>query len=183
VRWDELFADLELQLAAMATVERDAEVAERIRIEDSQITWLQRLRAQLDRELHLTVRSVGSVRGTLTRVGYDCAVLEGGQQVLLVPLAAVVSVAGLTAAADTADPAAVTSRLGLGSVLRALARDRAVVAVHCIDGQRVVGTPARVGADYLELAVHAPDEGPRPASVTARLLLPFAGLALVRPAP
>jgi hypothetical protein len=182
MRWEELFAELELQLAAMSAAELDAEVAERIRIEDSRITWVQRLRAQLGRELDVTVRSVGSVRGTLTRVGSDCAVLSGGERLSLVPLAAVVSVAGMEAAADTSGPAAVTSRLGLGSALRALARDRAVLRVHCIDGQQVVGTPARVGADYLELAVHAADEGPRPAAVTARLFVPFPGLVLLRPA-
>lgn len=179
MRWDELFEDLEGHLAGIALGERDTEVAERIRIEDSRISWVQRLRAHLGKQVDLEVRSLGWIRGVLAHVGSDVAMVSGSTSMSLVPLGAVLSIAALGRTAETgAEP--VASRLGLGSALRLLARDRVAVAIHRMDGSSLTGTPDRVGKDYLELAVHALDDGPRRAAPGARRVIPFAAVVLVR---
>ena len=58
------------------------------------------------------------------------------------------------------------ARLGLGSALRALARDRARVTVHLVDGSAVAGTIDRVGADFLEVRDRSGEAaGARPPAV------------------
>lgn len=165
VRWDELFADLEAQLAAGEAVALAVEVDQEQRRETGTTTLVQRLRAALGQEL---VLGVGDqvVRGRLVAVGPDW-VLTGGAVQTLVPCAAVGWVQGLGRGADTAPPGHVWSRLGLRSALRGLARDRAAVQMHVAAGPAVSGTIDRVGADHLDLAVHPPDEPRRAAAVTA----------------
>jgi len=179
MRWDELFADLELQLAATDEAERDTEVAERTRIEDSAISWRQRLRAHVGEDLEVEVRSLGRLHGSLARVGADFTLITAQGKGFLVPLAAVVAVCGLGNAADTT-PAGAASRLGLSSALRTLARRRAVVTVYRVDGHALTGTPARVGSDYVELAVHAVEDGPRQGAVSSRRVVPFPAVVAVR---
>jgi hypothetical protein len=76
----------------------------------------------------------------------------------------------------------VESRLDLASVLRALARDRAVVRLVLTDGSAVTGTIDRVGSDFLDLAEHATDDARRADAVTAVRAVAFSALAVVRPA-
>jgi len=180
MRWDELFADLEFQLAATDDADRDAEVAERIRIEDSAISWQQRLRSHVGNELELEVRAFGRLPGSLARVGVDFAVLTGPGQAFLVPLHAVVCIGRIGAGADSSTPSGAASRLGLGSALRTLARDRTAVTVYLVDGQALTGTPARVGSDYVEVAIHPVEDGPRKTAVSSRRVVPFPAVAVVR---
>jgi hypothetical protein len=63
--------------------------------------------------------------------------------------------------------------------LRVLSRDRAVVDVVDLDGQRLVGTIDAIGADTLDLAEHAPDLPRRAENVVAVRTVPLAALALV----
>ena len=93
---------------------------------------------------------------------------------------AIVTVQGLSPrSAEPGSEGAVTARLGLGHVLRAVARDRAEVVVAGTDGSRWTGRIERVGADHLELAAHDPGE---PSRVRAVQYIAFAGLASLRAA-
>lgn len=149
MRWDDLFADLEAQLAGRQRDALDAEVAERVRIERGSVTLVDRLRAHLGADLALDVGPV-VVRGRLRDVGADFVLLDdegGGHSV--VPVAALVSVAGLGRAVAPA-PGAVLRRLGLASALRGLVRDRAEVRL-VTDRAELRGTPAAVAADHVDL--------------------------------
>jgi hypothetical protein len=74
----------------------------------------------------------------------------------------------------------VLARLGLGSALRAIARDRLQVTVVLIDGSTLPGTVDRVGADFLEMAEHAPGEPRRRGDVSGMRTVAFAAVAVVR---
>ena len=87
-------------------------------------------------------------------------------------LAAVLSLRGLDGGgvADAARP--VSTRLGLGSVLRGVSEDRDEIVLHGLDGRAVRGVLGRVGRDFVEIA--AP-RGPGRVDV-----VPFAAIAAVR---
>jgi hypothetical protein len=76
----------------------------------------------------------------------------------------------------------VDARLGLGHVLRQLARDRATVAVALCDGAVMTGTIDRVGADALDIAEHPADAARRAEAVTGVRTVRLAAIATVRPA-
>ncbi len=65
-------------------------------------------------------------------------------------------------------------------MLRVVARDRSVVLMRLQDGTRYVGTPDRVGADFVDVAIHDGDVAPRAGSVRSRVTVPFSALALVQ---
>jgi hypothetical protein len=146
--------DLEQRAEGLALTNRDAEVAELGRAEYAEITLMSRLHASLGRELQLSVRGAGIVRGRLLRVGAGWCLLAiqpgaGPQQ--LVALGAVVSARGLSPAAITQPARSPLGRLGVGSVLREVAESRESVVLVDVDGVRRRGTVGRVGADFLEL--------------------------------
>jgi hypothetical protein len=68
-------------------------------------------------------------------------------------------VSGLSAAV-VSDPRIVARKLALNSVLRGLARDRALLGIRLRAGDLLTGTLDRVGADHMDVAVH-PDDVPR----------------------
>jgi hypothetical protein len=197
MRWERLFDDLEAQLDAASSAELAAEVADRSRREAARLRLVDRLRGNEGARLQvsLAVRAAegagpagdavaesgsghGSVVGRLDRVGADWLLLDGTGGEVLVPLGAVVCVSGLgPGSAEPGSEGAVGARLGLGHVLRALARDRAEVNLLLIDGSRRTGRIDRVGADHVELAAYDPGE---PRRVVATLTVPFVGLACVR---
>jgi hypothetical protein len=131
------------------------------------------------------VRGVGSVDGVLREVGSQWLLLEeGGPRDVVVPLAAVVAVTGLTARTDAAAAAGqVYARLGLGSALRAVARDRSAVSLWLVDGSVVTGTIDRVGGDFLEVTTRGSGERRRGGEVASVHTVPFAAVGLVRSAP
>lgn len=179
MRWDQLFADLEQQAAALQAAELESEIADRVRGENAKISIADRLRGHVGRPLHLGLADGSAATGTLRRVAADFVLLASGQTETLVPLHAISWLEGLGAAAAT--PAGVVeSRLGLRSALRALARDRVAVTAVCLGTAPITGTPGRVGADYLELAVHPLDESPRRGTVRSQLCLPLGHLILLR---
>jgi hypothetical protein len=182
MRWDELFADLEGQLEAAEGAELAAEVADRTRHETAQLWLIDRLVPAAGHDVRLHLRGAGPVSGRLDRVGAEwLLVSEAAGRQALVPVAAVLSAAGLGALSRApGQETRVFARLGLGSALRAIARDRVQVVVGLVDGAAVTGTVDRVGADFVEVAEHGPGEPRRQREVSGMRAVPFAAIAIVR---
>ncbi len=181
-RWDALFADLEAQAAAADHAERAAEIEERTRGELAGLGTVDRLRAADGTPLRLRVSGGRSLRGVVRRVGPDWLLLgEDAGREAIVPLAGVLGVRGLSRySAVPVTAGAVASRLGLRSALRGVARDRLPVRLELSDGTGLDATIDRVGADFVEAAVHAPGEARRRHDVAEVELVPFAALTAVR---
>lgn len=177
MRWDALFDDLEAQLARQDADDLHAEVAERTRAERATTALADRLLAHLGARLSLTLPH-GAVAGAVTDVAPQWVVLADERGRVLVPTASVVAVTGLGRPVAP-EPGTVLRRLGLGHVLRGLARDRAPVAVHA-GASTLTGTIDRVGADHLDLALHAPGEVRRASAVSGVAAVAFAHLEQVR---
>jgi len=180
MRWDRLFDDLEAQLEAADQAALVAEVADRTRRETATIRLVDRLRGAVDAPVRLHLQGGALVQGRVSRVGPEWVLVEeaGGVE-HVVRLAAVTGVYGLPAAVG--GPASkVEARLGIGHVVRGVARDRLPVAVSLIDATTVTGTVDRVGGDYLELAEHPLGEPRRAGEVRAVRLIPFGGFTAIR---
>ena len=149
----DLFEDLEHQAEGLALAERDAEVAELARSEYAEIDLASRLHASVGRTVELTLAGVGAMRGRLLGAGNGWVLLESadGPQSWLVTVVALTAVRGLAPGARPADTWALTSRLGVASVLRRVADEAASVVVVRSDGQHRQGRIGRVGADFLEV--------------------------------
>ncbi|MHB2023404.1 MAG: hypothetical protein ACYCO3_08760 [Mycobacteriales bacterium] len=183
MRWDDLFRDLEGQWSALEEAEFAAEVADRTRRELARLLLADRLRAQLGRPVGLSVLGVGSLAGQLIEAGPDWLRLSSGTIDYLVPLAAATSFTGLSLrGAASGSVGVVAARLDLRYALRGLARARLPVSVQLTDGAHRHGTFDRVGADFVDLAEHAPEDARRQLAVRASVTIPLAALALVRPA-
>ena len=137
----------------------------------------------------------------LRTVGPDWLLLTEGQgRDCLVALGAVTAVEGLTASTGP-EMTGLALRLDLRRALRGLARDRSPVAVAVTGwsgasagslGRRLsvrsvsaelTGTIDRVGADFIEIAVHAAWEPRRAGTVRSVALVPLAAIVLVRAMP
>jgi hypothetical protein len=167
VSWErrllDLFEDLEQQAAGAALAARDLEVAELARAEYSEVDLASRFHASLGRDVELTGPHGLVVRGRMARVGAGwCLVVPGssgpGQgsaasetEEWLFVLPALVAVRGLSPQALLPASRPLTSRLGLGSVLRGVAEERRLVTLVRSDGERRQGTLGRVGQDFFEL--------------------------------
>jgi len=181
VRWDALFDDLEGQLAAAGSAELAAEVSDRSRRELARVRLSGRAQANLGAELTVRVAGVGPLRGALRRQGPDWWLLGEASAEHLVPTAAIEWVVGLSAAGrDPDEESVVAARLGLGYVLRAIARDRATVAVSLRGGETLTGTVDGVGSDFIDVAEHALGEARRAANVRAVRTVPVHALAVIR---
>ena len=159
VRWDALFADMELQVEALLADARSAEVAELTRAERASVHLVDRLRAGVGTPVEVLVRTGSRVGGVVVDVAASWLLLHEGPREHLVPAGALVAVRGapVLAAAGVGSP---LRRLGLGHALRALARDRCVVRVD-VGGDVVVGRVDAVGADHLDVGlVDAADHRP-----------------------
>jgi hypothetical protein len=131
--------------------------------------------------LTLGIGAVGTVGGELVRVGRGWWLLRGATGELLVVLDAVTWVSGLPVlAADPDQESMVGARLGLGYALRGIARDRLPVTLLLRDASTVTGTIDRVGADFVDVAEHAPGERRRSSAVLRTRTVPFGALAVVR---
>src|SRR4051794_16968247 len=185
MRWQQLFADLGAQFAEAEAAADRAESASRTRAEVGTVRLAERLGGAVGHPVALRCRGAGPVAGTLTEVGVDWLLVdeEAGREAL-VATAAVLSVAGLgrqTAVAEA--PGMVRGRFDLRRAARALARDRSTVHVVLDDGSALSGTIDRVGADFLELAAHAPDEPRRPGAVRGVYAAALDAVAVIRTAP
>jgi hypothetical protein len=186
VRWEELFADLTAEFEALESAELAAEVTDRTRREMARIRLVDRLRAAETRAVAVSLPALNgaqTISGRLLDVGPDWMLVGPAEATMevLIPLVAVGSVIGLPS--DAAEPGSegqVRSRLGLAHVLRGIARDRAAVCLATRGGPMLTGTIDRVGADYLDLAEHAPDEPRRAGSVRAERTVPFTAILFVQ---
>lgn len=184
MRWDDLFADLEVDAAGLQQRERDAEIAERTRTELAALALVDRLRAGRGDVVTLEVLGVGRIEGLLRRVTPQWLLLDvDGRSGWAVALAALTGVEGLSAAAvPGAGGAEVAARTTWSSAFRVLSRDREVVVVRRRDGSSVRGVPARVGRDFVELWLRDDDSSAqgRTARSTPRLtVVPYAAVAAV----
>lgn len=180
MRWDGLFADLEAQAVALDQSERAAEVDERVRAERARIALSARLRGS-DAVLRCELLGGTHVLGRVTRAGRDWVLMTDADGVETVVVAtAVRAVHGLPRHGVADDLGAVDSRLGLAHVFRAVARDRAPVSVWFVDGTVVTATIDRVGADFVEAAVHPVGEPRRRGEVREVVALALPAVAALR---
>jgi hypothetical protein len=181
MRWQRLFADMQAELEAGAVAAERAEDASRARLEMGAVRLEDRLGGAVGRELVLRCRGAGEVRGLLTEAGSGWVLLtEAGGREVLVALSSVRTVAGLDRATAVPAGGEVARRLDLRWALRSLARDRSSVQVLLDDGGGLTGTVDRVGADFLEIAQHAPDELRRSAAVQGVRAVALDAVAAVR---
>ena len=187
MRWEEtllgLFEDLEQQAQGLQLMDRDAEVAERSRAEYARVDLASRFHASVGGRVALGVLGIGTVTGSVARVGADWCLLDteaqqDWQQDWVVRLAAVRQARGLSPLSVSEGARSVVTRLGLGSVLREVAQAGSAAVVHHVDGAQTRGRLGRVGADFAELhpAVHDHESGSGEVDV-----VPFGLIAAVRP--
>ena len=173
-RPDDLVAALEADLVALAAaeadLERDAEAAERTRIERASITLADRLRGASG-PVEISVPG-GRLAGLVTEVGAGWALIGQGRTLgrpdtseHLVALAQVLTVRGLGRASA---PTGRRTPRTMTSVLRVWCRDRAQVSVLRVDGESLLGRASASYADHLELAVAG-----------GTLVLPLSAVAVV----
>lgn len=195
-----MFADLEARFDELADADAAAESADRERVAIGAVSAIQRLSGSIDRPVRVRLAGGGSVGGVLRTVGPDWLLLTEGQgSDCLVALAAVTAVEGLTASTG-GEMTGVGKRLDLRRALRGLARDRSPVAVAVTGwsggsaaagvgaygntgSEPLAGTIDRVGADFIEVAIHAAWEPRRAGTVRSVALVPLAGIVLVRALP
>ena len=182
MRWESLFSDLEAQLDAATAEELAVEVRDRSRREVARLHLLDRAAPATGAQLSIGVAGAGTVAGRLLRCGPGWWLLAADMAEVVVCTDAISWVAGLPAVAEDPESAgAVARRLDLGYALRGIARDRSAVTVILRDGSVLTGTLDRVGADFVDLAEHAPGEPRRSASVRGARTVPLSGLAVIRP--
>ncbi|SDO26999.1 hypothetical protein SAMN04515671_0381 [Nakamurella panacisegetis] len=191
MRWEQLFSDLDARFDDLADADMMAELADRQRVAAGAITVVERVGGALGRPVRIRTTAGMTVAGTLRKVGPDWVLLQEapGREVVLALRAATI-VEGLSAATGPAVKG-VGLRLNLRHALRGLARDRSPIAMVVGGGvgdsagpyTEVTGTIDRLGADFLELAVHAPWEPRRAASVRSVVLIPLPAVVLVRAVP
>jgi hypothetical protein len=137
------------------------------------------------------------ISGILQGIGPNWLLLgEGQQRDCLVASSAVIAVEGLTASTGR-ELSGVALRLDLRKVLRGLTRDRSPVALALAGWTggaaglaagsagpgEMIGTIDRVGADFIEVALHAAWEPRRAGAVRSVALVPLSAIVLVRSLP
>ena len=151
MRFERIFDDLEGQFEHHEQQEMRAVSEDLARAERAQLTLADRLRGAGERPLTVHVGAGLRLSGVVERVGADWVALQEGEhgRRAVVPLRAIVLVQGLPLKARPAQES-MLSPLGLGSVLRGIARDRDVVRLETIAGA-VIGRISAVGADSLDI--------------------------------
>jgi hypothetical protein len=157
VRWDVLFADLEAQLQSRQDADFDAEIADRVRAEWVAVTLADRVRACLGRTLTWRLADGDPIVGEVADVGVDWVLLRTAFSDVLLPLAGVSAVTGLTSSSAPA-LGSVARRITLSVVLRGLAEQGSAVQLRLVGGGVVSGMLERVAADHVDVATHPPGE-------------------------
>lgn len=181
MRWHALLADLAGQAERMDQAERSAEVADRARIEAQRVTLVDRLRAVGDgNRVRVQVRGCDDVTGRIRQVAVGWTLVSddsGAEWIITAP--AIMGVAGLHRYSEPAGSSVVDSRLGIAHALRGIAADRSGVRILMTDGSVVDGTIDRVGADFVDVAVHPAGEARRRSTVREMRAVALAGVAAV----
>jgi hypothetical protein len=182
VRWEGLFEDLEAQAAQLAAAERAAEIDDRTRGEIGKLGVLERLRTAVGQPVRLRLPGGSTAAGVVVRVGPEWLLLDEteGREVV-VAMRHLLGARGLVRFSAVPDSLGVVdSRLGIRHVLRGIARDRSPVRIQLVDATSVDATVDRVGADFIEVATHAPGEARRRQDVRDVELLPISALVAIR---
>ena len=189
MEWEHLFDDLEGQLDAEWEAQRAALDAESERLRISKLALRDRLRTVSGGPETILLELISGDRwsATLSVLGADWlgACAEGDPRLRIVPLDAVQSIGldhgRLLASLGPQDAApSLREQMGLGFVLRDLARRRTPVQITLRSGATLHGTIDRAGSDHLDLAVHDPGEARRTRGVQGFRMLPFGAVAWVR---
>lgn len=158
----------------------DQDAAELTRGYQSELTMMDRLRGAVNApiRLRLGVDDYESLRVAV--VGRDWLGGETASGSVIVPIMAILSVDSPLSGANAA-----VSKLrqapSLASVMRILSRRREVVQLVGAEGVTLAeGTIDRVGADHVDVAIHAIDERRRSRSVIGYRVIPLSSLAIVR---
>ena len=180
MRWHSLFGDLEAQASELERAQLAAEIDERTRGELGALALADRLRAAVDQPVRVSCLGGAVVNGVLARTGPDWLLIdEGSGREALVLSHSLASVRGLGRCAAAPD-GVVAARLGVRHVLRAIARDRLPVRIALCDGGALEVTVDTVGADFVEVAVHAAGEARRRADVRHVELVALSAIAVIR---
>ncbi len=169
MRWGELFADLEAQMEAAERASFLADVQDLTRSERAGVELAARVMHAHGTTVAITTRDGETVHGIVVDSATQWILMGKTGPQTLVPVRAVVQIGGL--GPRTAAVGDVSRKLGIGHVLRALARDRARVVVET-GATAVQGLIGGVGADYVEVAT----------GMEAMTLVPFDAIMRVRQA-
>jgi hypothetical protein len=154
--WEPMWADLAAQADAWERAEMESEVAERVLIERSSVTWADRARAALGLAVSIRTRGGGQWRGVVHACGDDFVALVAAAMTVpaqvIVANDAVVEIVGVPRAAtprSALGPSA--ARRSLSGVLRRMAGEPIPVLLHRDDGSVCAGEVSAVGHDYVDL--------------------------------
>jgi hypothetical protein len=199
MRWDNLFDDLESQLAQELSAEDVDLQAEEERLRLARLGIRDRLFAvhmsasgAAMRMLRLQLRDGTRIAVTPSTFGKDWFSGEmddesGRRPSCIVPLDAVDGVVltreqiaiSLDVTRSQEPPSALSARLGIGFVLRDLCRRRQELELQLAD-TRLHGTIDRVGRDHLDLAVHEAGRPRRESAVIEHRIVRLSQVLLVR---
>jgi hypothetical protein len=181
MRWDELFRDLEAQMKAAEVAELAGEIADRTRREVAMLSLIDRARGAVGHTVRVQLAGVGALVGMLLEVGSEWLLMrEDAGRDVLVTWISVITITGIgVGSAAPGEGGEVFRRLGLGSALRAVARDRAPVSMGLVDGSLLTGTLDRVGLDFVEVSEHPVGEARRPDRIIGVRTVALAGIATV----
>ena len=167
-RWEKLFAQLESEFVFEDLMELHTTAAELSRAEMARVQLTERLAAAVGREVEVALGGGRSISGDVVNVNPEWLLLTISGKAVIVPTAGIVAVFGLPVTArvsagrsddhspDRAShPALRTGEeealaVSLNSVLRSIARDRAVVRVST-NNHSFAGRVQRVSADHFDL--------------------------------
>ncbi|HEV7741468.1 MAG TPA: hypothetical protein VGO65_03540 [Pseudolysinimonas sp.] len=198
MRWDHLFDDLESQLEHELAAEEVDLFAEEERLRLGRLALRDRFRAMMPRAgegspLRVLLTDGSRLSLTVGAVGRDWIAGELANESpsapsCIVPLSTIAACfpdadqASASMDADSAVGSAVgslSSRLGLGFVLRDLCRRRAPLQITTAREQ-LHGTIDRVARDHFDLAEHDPGVARRDRAVRALRMLPMTEIVLIR---
>ncbi len=191
MRWERLFSDLDARFDDLVDAETMSEMRDRERVAAGAIRMVERVGGAVGQPIRIRTTVGIAVTGTLSTVGPDwLLVQEGPGREALLAHGAITVVEGLSSATG-AMVKGLELRLNLRYALRGLARDRSPVALVVPGGSgeptplftEITGTIDRAGADFVEVALHAPWEPRRSASVRSVVLVPLSAVVLVRALP